>query len=431
MRHRGPLVALLSAHAVSLTGNMITFIALPLYVLDTTGSASLTGVTAFFAVLPVVVGGMFGGVLVDRAGYRRASVVTDLIGGATILAVPVLAATVGLPLWALFILIFATGMFDTPGQSARSALLPELAERAEVPLERAVGTFEALERGARLVGGPVAGFLVVFLGPVNTMVVNAVTFGISALLVAWLVPRSVDAMRTSDGGTTDERGGCWQELRDGLAFLWRQPLMRAITVLILVTNFFDAAWSLVILPVFADRNLGGSVALGLLVAVMGGGALVGSLMFGVIGYRVPRRALFVVSFLLCGGPRMLVFATEPPLWACLATVAVAGLAAGSINPIISTVALERTPPRMRARVRGSMGAGAWAAMPIGALVTGVAIDHVGLTSALVVLGSAYLLVVLSPLLGGPWRDMGSPAVDTGDGRPQATPDAVPEPSHAS
>ncbi len=86
---------------------------------------------------------------------------------------------------------------------------------------------------------------------------------------------------------------------------------------------------------------------------------------------------------------------------------------------------------MRARVRGSMGAGAWAAMPIGALVTGVVIDHVGLTSALVVLGSAYLLVVLSPLLGGPWRDMGSPAVDTGDGRPQAMRDAVPEPSHAS
>jgi MFS family permease len=62
---------------------MITLIALPLYVLDTTGSASLTGVAAFFAIMPVVIGGLFGGVLVDRFGYRRASVVSDLVGAVT------------------------------------------------------------------------------------------------------------------------------------------------------------------------------------------------------------------------------------------------------------------------------------------------------------------------------------------------------------
>jgi MFS family permease len=412
----------MAAHAVSLTGNMITFIALPLYVLDTTGSASLTGVAAFFAVLPVVVGGALGGVLVDRAGYRRTSIVTDLIGGATILAVPVLAVTVGLPFWALMLLIFATGMFDTPGRTARSSLLPEIAERAQVPLERAVGTFEALERGARLVGGPVAGLLVAALGPVNTLVINAVTFAVSALLVAWLVPRSVDAVRTAeDGSPSAESTSYWHELGEGLAFLWRQPLLRAITVLLVLTNFFDAAWTTVILPVFADRHLGGSVALGLLVAAMGGGALVGSLLFGVVGHRLPRRTLFVVSFLLCGGPRMLIFAAEPPLWACLTTVAVAGLAAGSINPIIGTVQLERTPPGMRARVFGCMGAGAWAAMPIGALVAGVTVEHLGLTPTLLVLGSAYILVVLSPLLGGPWRHME---------RPERSEQSAPEPAPA-
>jgi MFS family permease len=396
---RVPLTGLLAAHAVSLTGNMITFIALPLYVLDTTGSASLTGVAAFFAVLPVVVGGALGGVLVDRAGYRRTSIVTDLIGGATILAVPVLAATVGLPFWALMLLIFATGLFDTPGRSARSSLLPEIAESARVPLERAVGTFEALERGARLVGGPVAGL-------VNTLVVNAATFAVSALLVAWLVPKSADAR---DGSPHTESTSYWNEFSEGLTFLWRQPLLRAITVLLVVTNFFDAAWTTVILPVFADQHLGGSVALGLLVAAMGG---VGSLMFGVVGHRMPRRALFVVSFMLCGGPRMLVFAAEPPLWLCLLTVAVAGLAAGSINPIIGTVQLERTPPGMRARVFGCMGAGAWAAMPIGALVAGVVVEYLGLTPTLLVLGSAYVLVVLSPLLGGPWRHMERPERST-------------------
>jgi MFS family permease len=143
-------------------------------------------------------------------------------------------------------------------------------------------------------------------------------------------------------------------------------------------------------------------------------------MFGVVGHRLPRRTLFVVSFLLCGGPRMLIFAAEPPLWACLTTVAVAGLAAGSINPIIGTVQLERTPPGMRARVFGCMGAGAWAAMPIGALVAGMTVEHLGLTPTLLVLGSAYILVVLSPLLGGPWAAHGATGT-IGAFRPRARP----------
>jgi hypothetical protein len=125
------------------------------------------------------------------------------------------------------LLIFATGMFDTPGRTARSYLLPEIADRAQVPLERAVGTLEVLERGARLVGGPVAGLLVAALGPVNTLVVNAVTFAVSALLVAWLAPRSVDPVRTAGGGSSPaESRSYWHELGEGLAFLWRQPLLR-------------------------------------------------------------------------------------------------------------------------------------------------------------------------------------------------------------
>jgi hypothetical protein len=71
----------LGHHAISLTGNMITLIALPLYVLDTTGSASLTGVAAFFAIMPVVIGGLFGGI--DDSGTAA-----GLLGAAAFVLVP-------------------------------------------------------------------------------------------------------------------------------------------------------------------------------------------------------------------------------------------------------------------------------------------------------------------------------------------------------
>jgi MFS family permease len=405
------LAGLLAGHVVSLTGNMLTLIALPLYVLAETGSAAATGVAGFFATLPVVIGGPFGGVLVDRVGYRRASVVADAVSGVTIATVPLIDVAVGLPFWALIGLVFASGLLDTPGQTARSALLPDVAATARVPLERAVGMFEATERAARLVGAPVAGFLVALLGPLTVLAVDAATFAVSAALIATLVPRPAGRAPTrrsehdSSGTAELPPGGYWRELGEGLRFTAREPLLRALVLLVLVTNLFDAAKFSVLLPVYAQRQLGGAVALGLLVGTMGGGALVGSLTFGAIGHRLPRRATFVTAFALAGGPPFLALAAGLPLSALLPITALAGFAAGAINPIIGTVKLERVPAGMRARVYGLVNAGAWAAMPLGALGAGFAAEQFGVTATLFALGCAYILVTLTPLLGGPWRDM--------------------------
>ncbi|MDG4751883.1 MFS transporter [Micromonospora sp. WMMD718] len=406
-RDRRPLAGLLIGHAVSLTGNVLTLIALPLYVLAETGSPAATGLAGAFATAPVVLGGAFGGVLVDRIGYRRSSVLADVVSGVTIAAVPLLHATVGLPFPALLALVFVSGLLDTPGQTARTALLPEAAAAAGVPIERAAGWEDATSRGARMIGAPVAGLLVGVFGAVPVLALDAVTFAVSALVVTLLVPRG---LRPSDDGSEPETGGYWRQFAAGLRFLVREPLLRAMVLLVLVTNLFDAAKSNVLLPVVAERELGGPAAFGLLVGVMGGGALVGSLVFSAIGHRLPRRATFVTAYVLCGAPPLWALAAAPPLPVVAAVVAMAGLAAGALNPLMGAAQLERVPPAMRARVYGVIGAGAWAAMPAGAVGAGFAADRFGPTSTLVVMGACYLLVVLTPLLGGPWRDMRRPTV---------------------
>jgi MFS-type transporter involved in bile tolerance (Atg22 family) len=75
---------------------------------------------------------------------------------------------------------------------------------------------------------------------------------------------------------------------------------------------------------------------------------------------------------------------------------------------------------MRARVYGVIGAGCWAAIPLGALAAGFATDRFGTTPTLITIGAAYLVVVLTPLLGGPWRTMGRPAPHAGDERAART-----------
>ncbi|MGY0004793.1 MFS transporter [Micromonospora sp. I033] len=421
-RRWGPLAGLLAAHTVSLTGNMLTLIALPLYVLAETGSPAATGLTGAFATAPVVLGGAFGGVLVDRIGYRRASVLADLVSGVTVAAVPLLHATVGLPFPALLGLVFVSGLLDTPGQTARTALLPEAAAAAGVPIERAIGWFGATERGSRLIGAPVAGLLVSTLGALPVLAVDAATFAVSALVVTVLVPASLRPSADHDAPSA----GYWRDFAAGLRFLVREPLLRAMVLLVLVTNLFDATKSNVLMPVVATRELGGAAAFGLLVGAMGGGALVGSLLFSAVGHRLPRRATFVTAFAVCGAPPFWALAAAPPLPVIAAVCVVSGLAAGAINPLIGAVELERVPATMRARVYGVIGAGAWAAMPVGAAGAGLAADRFGTTATLVAIGTGYLLVVLTPLLGGPWRDLRRPAPPE-----QPPPDRSPTPAATS
>jgi MFS family permease len=401
---RTPLIGLLVGHTVSMTGNMLTIIALPLYVLAETGSAAATGVTGFIATLPIVLGGVFGGVLVDRVGYRRASVVADLVSGATIVLVPVLDITVGLPFPVLLGLVFLSGLLDTPGQGARNALLPEVAAAAGVPLERAVGMFEATERGARMAGAPLAGLLVALFGALPVLALDAATFVLSAAVLARLVPGDMDARMRADRESS-EVSSYWRSLREGFHFVAREPLLRAFVVLVFLTNAIDAAKSTVLLPVYAERELGGAVAFGLLVGTMGGGALLGSLVFGAIGHRLPRRPTFALAFALAGAPPSLSLAAGLPLPVLLGITAASGFCAGAINPLMGTVKLERIPPDMRARANGLIQAGAWAAVPLGALGAGFAVEKLGLTETLLALGLIYLALTLSPLLGGPWREL--------------------------
>src|SRR5215813_6525356 len=105
-RNRLPLYALYAADVISVSGNMMAFIAIPWFVLQTTGSASKTGLTAFVTALPAVIAGFFGGVIIDRIGYKRTSVIADLSSGIAVAMLPLLFNTVGLAFWQLLVLVF-------------------------------------------------------------------------------------------------------------------------------------------------------------------------------------------------------------------------------------------------------------------------------------------------------------------------------------
>ena len=155
-RTRRPLLALLAADAVSLVGNVAALVAIPWYVLQETGRPALAGLVGFFTFLPPIFAGLFGGALVDRIGFRTASVVSDLASAIAVAAIPLLHLTLGLELPVLYALVFLGALLDAPGATARRALLPDVAELAQMRLERATGLREGIQRGSVLVGAPLA-----------------------------------------------------------------------------------------------------------------------------------------------------------------------------------------------------------------------------------------------------------------------------------
>lgn len=229
-----PLYSLFIANAISLVGNVFSLIAIPWFVLQTTGSAGQTGITGFFRILPVILAGFLGGTLIDRLGYKRTSIIADYASGITTALIPLLYSTIGLEFWQLIILVFLGALLDAPGGTARSALLPELAQQAGMSIERVTSTDHVIERGARLAGAPLAGLLISMMGTANVLWLDAASFFVSAAIVGFVIPAPKIIAREAN------QGKYFDELRDGLRFIAHDQLILSIVIMVMITNFLDA-----------------------------------------------------------------------------------------------------------------------------------------------------------------------------------------------
>jgi MFS family permease len=399
-RRRAPLYALFVADTISLSGNIVALVAIPWFVLQETGSAALTGLTGFFTWLPVVFAAFFGGVVVDRLGFRTTSIVADVASAGAVAAIPALHLTIGIELWQLFVLVFLGALLDAPGATARRSLLPELVELAQMRMERATSIAQAIRQGSFLVGAPIGGLLVAVLGAPSALWVDAASFLASAALVGALVPAAVTFAR-------EETSGYFADLAEGLRFVWSDRLIRAIVVTVLLTNFLDAPLASVILPVFVENEFGSAEHLGLLLGVFGAASIVGAAAFGAIGHRLPRRRTFVISFFVAGIPYM-ALATTPSLGVTLAVAAAFGIAGAPLNPILNTVAYERIPAAMRGRAIGTATAAAYSAIPLGILGGGLLIEAIGVGPTLLAIGVCYVGVTGYGLVNPAFREMDVP-----------------------
>jgi MFS family permease len=395
-----PLHGWLAAEGISLVGTRVSMVALPFFVLTTTGSPEKTGLVAVAELLPLVVLKVLGGPVIDRVGARRVAISCDWASLAVVGAIPVLHQAGLLSFPAFLGLVALAGALRGPGDAAKYSMTPTLAAVAEVPMERVTGLSSTVERTASMLGAVLAGGLVAAIGPANALIVDAASFGGSALLLAWAVPRTTKPVVEADA----DPAPYVEQLREGWRFLRRDAVLVGITVMVALTNLIDLAWVAVLVPVWGLAN-GGAAAVGALFATFAGASALGSLVAAAWGERLPRYSTYLVCFLITGLPRFVLMAVDTPLWALLAFCVVAGFCSGFLNPILGAVLYERVPAELIGRVTSLSSACCFALMPLGGLVGGFLVGGMGLSAAMLVCGAAYFVVTMLPAVDPRWRGM--------------------------
>jgi predicted MFS family arabinose efflux permease len=417
---RTPLYAVLGANAVSQVGDYMVAVALPWFVLQTTGSVVQMGLAGAVVGIGTLVSSISGGPLVDRFGFRPASILSDVTAGAAVAAVPLLFWADALPFWLLLTLAFLISVLNAPGDLARRALVPTLARWAAMPLERANAVDTAIPRLAQLAGPLIGGVLVAVAGAANVLLLDAATFILSAAAVAVAVPSRTDA---EDKGSAPGVSGrdhqafadsrlmqsparqYLSELRDGFRFVRTSGLLISLIVIATVAGLLEKPLMSVVAPVYARDIYGSAASFGAMLGAFGAGALVGTLAFSVVGHRLPRRLTFLACMLVAPVLMFGSLAVTPPLAVLLVALAVSGVIFGPMNSLFATAIQETTPTGLLGRVIGTVSALSMAGVPLGATVAGLVVAEAGLVATLVGMGGIYLALAVAMVLNPALRAM--------------------------
>lgn len=395
-----PLIALVLAQALSLAGTRLSTVAIPWLVLTTTGDPVLTGLVGLAEMLPYVVAKGLGGPWVDRFGARTVSLWCDLASIVAVGIIPVLQVLGLLTLPVLLPLVAVMGVLRGPADVAKSSLVPEVARLVDLRLERVTGAMGAVERLASTVGAAAAGVLIAMIGAGPALIFNAATFGLSVLVVLWGLPR------TRPAGATN--APYRRQLGEGWTFLRHEPVLMGIVLMVMITNLFDQAHAVVMLPVWVQTHGHDAAVLGMLLAVTSAASIAGSVLAGATGERLPRLLVYTIAYLIVGLPRFAVFAFDAPLALIISVLVIGGFASGFLNPILSAISFERIPQALVGRVTALIGALAWALIPFGGLAGGALIAGFGLEKALLIAGGCYFVVTLMPLAVPSFRQFDRP-----------------------
>jgi MFS family permease len=376
---RRAVLALLAAEIISTTGGEITAVALPWFVLVTTGSPARMGAVLAAGFLGMAVLGIPSGRAATALGPRRTMLIADAACAPTVALIPALhwAGLLSFPV--LLAAAFVIGAFFPAYTSSQSLVLAALVEENEGRLLRTGALLGSVNETASFVGPAVGGLLVAFFGAAPVLLIDAASYLAAFALVASFVPPVAG----------ERPGPSERSVRAGLRYLrGNRRLVRTVAGLAVIELAFTAL--IATLPVLTRRRYHATARLaGWLLASYGAGSVAGGLLTTrarSLDGRIPALAL--AGLAVTTWPLLL---TLPSYGVALA-IAANGVCSGLYFSRFFTSVTLRTPPELRARVSAAVNTLISSTGPVGFVAAGLVLQHASLRDT-------YALVALAATLG--------------------------------
>jgi MFS family permease len=383
-----------AARVVSLIGSMVTLVVLPILVYRLSGSAFLTSLSTAFQVLPYFFFGFIAGAIADRANRKRLMVNCDFINAIVLGSIPVAYAFGALTLPHIYIASLLSASVFVWFDAANFGALPALVGRDRVI--EANSSIWSISTLMQIAGPALGGFLAATIGPEWAMSVNALSYAVSGVLIL-LIPRALNIARKDEPRTQAVVSRMLKEIGEGLRFIWRQPLVRTMTLTGFGNSFTGGAITglLVIYAVQAIQLPKEDIRIGILYSAGAVGGLIASLVLPRLTKRYPVGYITLLSMLL--NPLFIVsmvfglnfFVVLPIYMFWNATYFLVIINGINLRQLV-------TPDYLMGRVNITARMIAWGGVPFGATVAGILTEFTGVLTAFLIMT---IPVIISAIVG--------------------------------
>jgi MFS family permease len=365
LRRNRDFLLLWSGQVVSTIGTRISSLAYPLLVLALTRSPARAGIVGFAQTLPFLLLFLPAGALVDRWNRKWVMLVSDGGRALALGSIAVALALGRLTLVQIALVAFVEGALFVCFQLAETAALPNVVPQQQ--LATAVAQNQAREQGADLAGQPLGGLLF-GIGQLLPFAVDAASYVVSFTTLLFL---RTPLQQRRERARTRLR----TEISEGIAWLWRQPFLRSIALLIGATNFVHNA--LPLLVIVRARELGASPALiGVMFAFYGVGAIAGALVGPWVQRHLHVRTV-VIGWLWVWAVEAAALVLLPNALALGAVLGAGSVFGVSFNVVVTTYRYALVPDRLQARTTSVVRLIAWGTIPLAELMAGVLAERLG------------------------------------------------------
>jgi len=345
-----------------------------------TESSFMLGLTAFFALFPVLILGLWGGVLADHVNRHKLLVLAHTAGMVQALVLAVLTLTGLVEAWHILLLSAVLGIIHALEMPARHSFISDMVAREELP--NAIALNSSAFNIARFIGPFIAGILIALLGEGPVFLINSLSFlaVIYSLLRMQLPPYKSRSMK----------GSALLNIRDGLGFAWSDLSIRYSLMLLSVFSIVGTSLT-VLMPVFTRATFDGdSQILGTLLGAMGAGALTGAF---TLAYHSRRDHLFWQIGLAGGiaGACMMAFPISNTVVVAIPILAIFGFCQTILAASTNTLIQLRVSDAMRGRVMSVFSTIFIGFMPIGSLSSGYIAEQIGAMHTVYSLGVISIL----------------------------------------